>query len=275
MQTIVVYPGRFQPFHKGHKASYDWLANKFGADNVFIATSAVQAPMTSPFNYSDKVAMITKLGIPSSKIIQVRNPYQAQEITKDIADPENTALVFAVSEKDMEGEEARFKFGVKKDGSPSYMQPYPENGKLKPLTKHAYVTVTPTVNFKVKGRDANSASEIRKLYIDGNDNDKIQIITDMYGEPDTQLKDIFDQRLLPAQKAKEVVLQHPPIDDNAMSASTPIQRESKQKLKKLLESALLAEQRVRDAYAPFTEDLADNYICEKTNHVSYWPSKRI
>lgn len=195
MRTIVIYPGRFHPFHRGHKASYDYLVQQFGAGNVFIATSDVQAPVTSPFSYSDKVTMMSKLGIPSGRIARVKSPYQATEITGQIDDKEHTALIFAVSEKDMQGNEARFKFGTKKNGEPSYMQPMPANGKLQPMSKHAYVMITPTVNFKVKGADANSASQIRKLYLDGNDADRDQIIADLYGEVDPHVRDIFDREL--------------------------------------------------------------------------------
>jgi len=101
-------------------------------------------------------------------------------------------LIFAVSEKDAQ----RFNFAPKKDGSPSYLQPIPENKKgMKPMTKQGYIAITPTVNFRVKGVDADSASQIRKLYLDGNDNDRNQIITDLYGAPDPELKAIFDERL--------------------------------------------------------------------------------
>ena len=37
--VLVIYPGRFQPFHKGHHAVYEYLTGKFGRNNVFIATS--------------------------------------------------------------------------------------------------------------------------------------------------------------------------------------------------------------------------------------------
>jgi len=37
--VVVVYPGRFQPFHKGHYHSYSQLVSKFGKNNVYIATS--------------------------------------------------------------------------------------------------------------------------------------------------------------------------------------------------------------------------------------------
>jgi hypothetical protein len=194
MNYLVIYPGRFHPFHQGHKASYDWLTDQFGKNNVYIASSSVQDPKTSPFKFSDKVKMATKLGVPASHVVNVKNPYQATEITSVLSaeEKDNTALIFAVSAKDAE----RFNFAPKKDGSPGYLQPVPENEKgMKTMTKHGYVAITPTVNFRVKGADANSASEIRKLYRDGNDIDRLQIITDLYGTPDSELKDVFDERL--------------------------------------------------------------------------------
>lgn len=198
MNYIVIYPGRFHPFHRGHLASYDYLTKKYGADNVYIATSDVQDPQTSPFGYSDKVAMMTKLGIPASHIVKVKNPYQAQEIVAGLPEEtkNNTALIFAISSKDMLKEKPRFTFGVKKNGEPTYMQPMPENKKqIKPLTKHAYVDITPTVDFRVQGADANSASQIRERYIKGNDADRDQIITDLYGTYYPDLRDIFDRKL--------------------------------------------------------------------------------
>jgi hypothetical protein len=141
-------------------ASYNWLIKEFGENNVYVASSSVQDPETSPFEFDDKVKMATKLGVPSGHFVNVKNPYQATEITSSLSDEEraNTALIFAVSEKDAQ----RFNFAPKKDGSPSYLQPVPANKKsMKPMTKHGYVAITPTVNFRVKGVDANSASQIR------------------------------------------------------------------------------------------------------------------
>jgi hypothetical protein len=194
MNYLVIYPGRFHPFHLGHKASYDWLTNKFGENSVFIASSGKQEAETSPFEYADKVKMATKLGVPAGRIKKVKNPYQATEITDALSDEEkaNTVLIFAVSAKDAE----RFNFKPKADGSPSYLQPLPDNEKgMKPMTQHGYVIITPTVNFQVQGADANSASQIRKLYTAGNDNDRDQIIVDLYGAADPELKAIFDKQL--------------------------------------------------------------------------------
>jgi len=198
MNYLVIYPGRFHPFHLGHKASYDYLAKKYGENSVYIATSAVQDPLTSPFSYANKVKMMSRLDVPAGHVVQVKNPYRADEIVNSLSKEEqdDTVLIFAVSEKDMLTGSARFRFDPKKNGEPSYLQPMPDSEKkLKPMTQHAYVGVTPTVNFQVQGHDADSASTIRKMYRDGNDADRVQIITDLYGTPDAEIKAIFDQQL--------------------------------------------------------------------------------
>lgn len=263
MNYLVIYPGRFHPFHRGHLASYEYLAQQYGAEAVYIATSDVQAPVTSPFNYADKVKMMTTLGIPASRIVQVKNPYQSQEITGSLTAEEknNTALIFAVSEKDMSGDGARFKFGTKKNGEPSYMQPMPETLKqLKPMSQHAYVTVTPTVNFRVRDADADSASQIRQLYIDANAADRDNIIADLYGEAYPEIKDIFDKKLGTSEKIQDVVYGKPVVD---AGIKEPGLREHQQKVVKLLQHVRLMEQQVRHLHEPIQEDLFEDYIDEK------------
>jgi hypothetical protein len=158
-----------------------------------VASSEKQDAKTSPFKYADKITMMTKLGVPAGRIQKVANPYQATEITDAISDEEkaNTVLIFAVSAKDAQ----RFD-PARKDGSPSYLQPLPANAKkLRPMTQQGYIEITPTVDFQIQGQPANSASQIRKLYAAGNDNDRNQIIADLYGQTDAELRDIFDQAL--------------------------------------------------------------------------------
>jgi hypothetical protein len=260
MNYLVIYPGRFHPFHQGHKASYDWLTNQFGQNNVYIASSSVQAPDTSPFEFSDKVKMATKLGVPASHVVNVKNPYQATEITSTLSAEEkaNTALIFAVSAKDAE----RFNFAPKKDGSPGYLQPVPDNKKnMQPMTKHGYVAITPTVNFRVKGANANSASEIRKIYRDGNDTDRLQIITDLYGAPDPELKAVFDERLGINDPQEGIIYGQERIfaGDNPVS----VMRERKEHL--LAKISHLREQlaQVRQAVPNLKDPVVVDYIDEK------------
>jgi hypothetical protein len=259
MNIIVVYPGRFHPFHRGHKASYDWLTNKFG-EGVYIATSNVQNDIDSPFSYADKVTMMTKLGIPPGHVVQTKNPYQVREITDSLTPEEkaHTALVFAVSAKDAE----RFNFAPKKNGEPSYLQPLPENLKqLKPMNKQGYVVITPTVNFKVKGVDANSASQIRKLYQDGNEQDRTNIITDLYGEPDTAIKEIFDQKL---GTTTETVVQYGAPIVYGGEAKVGIMRESRvnrTKIQQLKEKIQSVRKQIQEAHRHQSD-----YIDEKNHH---------
>ena len=99
-KTVVIYSGRFQPFHKGHYASYAKLVSKFGADNVYIGTSNDQSGPKSPFSFREKKEIATKMfGIPSSKFLQIRNPYQPVEILKKF-DGQTTQYIAAVGEKD-------------------------------------------------------------------------------------------------------------------------------------------------------------------------------
>lgn len=263
MNTIVVYPGRFHPFHRGHMASYEYLTKRFGDQAVYIATSDVQAPVTSPFSYADKVEMMTTLGVPASHVVKVKNPYQAKEITDSLSDEEKatTVLIFAVSEKDMLEGSARFRFGVKKNGEPSYLQPMPENAKqLKPMSEHAYVMVTPTVNFRVQGADANSASQIRQMYIKSNDADRNKIIADLYGEAVPKLRDTFDARLGAAERVQEFVYGTPIVD---AGIKEPGIREHREKISRLLEQVIVLERRVKQAHEPMQEELVEDYIDEK------------
>ncbi|MDA7794046.1 hypothetical protein N8985_08135, partial [Glaciecola sp.] len=82
-KTVVIYVGRFQPMHKGHYGTYQHLVKKFGKDNVYVGTSdKVQLPK-SPFNFKEKVKIMTTMfGIPKSKIHRVKNPYKPTEILK-------------------------------------------------------------------------------------------------------------------------------------------------------------------------------------------------
>src|SRR5210317_1095544 len=68
---VVVYAGRFQPFHKGHYATYSHLVKKFGKNNVYIGTSNKTDNNKSPFNFKEKVMIITKcLGFQKTKLFK-------------------------------------------------------------------------------------------------------------------------------------------------------------------------------------------------------------
>jgi cytidyltransferase-like protein len=201
MKKLVIYPGRFQPFHKGHAQVYQWLKNKFG-DAIIATSDKVEAPK-SPFNFNEKKQMMRLAGIPAGKIKQVLNPYMAKEILKDY-DPQTTVLIFAVSQKDMD-EDPRFSFKPTKSGKPGYLQPYAGNEKkLKPFgdpqKMTGYVVVTPTFTFNVLGKPATSASELRKQFMTLDNKKQKDFITDLFGKYDADIHKLMKKKIGAMQK---------------------------------------------------------------------------
>jgi cytidyltransferase-like protein len=194
-KTLVIYPGRFHPFHKGHASVYDKLKKQFPTAEVFISTSGKTNDDNSPFEFEEKKMMIQSAGIDPNFVEMTKNPYLAEEITKKY-DLDNTKVIFAVSEKDMEGDRPRFKFGLKKDGTPSYFQPYDNNKKLENASKHGYIATLPTMDFNILGKDIRSASQIRELYKNSDEQGRRDLIIDLYGSMDEEVKRIFDNKLI-------------------------------------------------------------------------------
>lgn len=159
-KIVAVYPGRFQPFGQHHATAFKWLMDKFGRNNSYIVTSDVVDPSKSPFNFSEKKAIISSYGL-GDRLVQVKNPYQALELMEKF-NPDDTAVVFMVGAKDMK-EDPRFAMKPKKDGSPSYFQEYaPNKGKLEGFRKHGYLIVAPHVAINVPGYGEMSGTAARK-----------------------------------------------------------------------------------------------------------------
>lgn len=194
-KIFVLYPGRFHPFHKGHKSVYDYLTTKFGGNDVYVTTTSVVEPPKSPFTFDEKKQMMMATGIPSNKILNVKNNYNVQSVANQIPiDLNRDSIIFAVSEKDM-AEDPRFKNFVKKDGSPSYLQPLPKNMKMEPAIKHGYLITVPTVEFTVLGMPAKSASQLRAQYSTLNPTQQKNFITDLYGRYNSNIHNILNNKL--------------------------------------------------------------------------------
>jgi hypothetical protein len=121
------------------------------------------------------------------------------------------------------------------------------------------VAITPTVNFKVQGQDADSASAVRKLYRDGNDTDRMQIITDLYGSADPEIKDIFDQRLGVNDPAESIIYGQEKIfaGDNPVA----VMRERREKLTKKITE--MQQQLANFRLTKLNEHNSQDYIDEK------------
>lgn len=90
----------------------------------------------SPFSFDEKKRMMMLAGVDPNSIVQAKIPYVASEIT-DRYDPDNTIVIYAVSEKDM-AEDPRFDFPaagskMKKNGEPAHIQMWRGIEGAKPL----------------------------------------------------------------------------------------------------------------------------------------------
>ncbi|NBU82921.1 MAG: hypothetical protein EBS55_14875, partial [Flavobacteriaceae bacterium] len=182
-KVVVVYSGRFQPFHKGHFATYEQLVKKFGKDNVYIGTSDVTDSKKSPFRFKEKKAIMQKMfGIPSSRIVQIKNPYAPEEILSKY-DSDTTAFVSAVGEKD----------ATRLSGK--YFKPY--KGKVDTgYLDRGYTYVVPAQSNPISGTD------VRYWLSAGNEADRKKGFMKAYPKFDDQ---IFKMITLKLKSLKEYI----------------------------------------------------------------------
>jgi len=174
-KKIVVYSGRFQPFHSGHYKTYEHLISKFGKENVFIGTSDKTDNLKSPFSFKEKEQIINKMfKIPKSKIVQVKNPYAPAEILNKF-DKETTAFITVVGEKD----KGRLKG--------KYFKPYEAGGEIGYAT-NGYVYVAPRLS-NVSGTD------VRNMLSKGDDATKISNFRSIYKNFDKKIYDLITSKL--------------------------------------------------------------------------------
>ena len=105
---VVFYGGRFQPMHQGHRDVYKHLVEKFGAENVYIATTfskkAQQAHTkgdysSDPFTFEEKRDIMSRMfGIPADKIVN-SNPYRSEpSVVGRNNDTDATILVYGAKD---------------------------------------------------------------------------------------------------------------------------------------------------------------------------------
>ena len=192
-RIVVTYPGRFQPFHQGHAAVFQYLQQLFGADSVYILTSNKTDNKKSPFNFSDKVTLMTYAGIPADKIIETTMMYSLPEQF----DPTNTVFITAVGSPDRDR--------LRPDTANSKFRTW---GTERPQTadKQLYVVVIPEVekSIQIKGKnyDVSHGTECRNLWnLVRNDRQARQeFLAQLYGSADPILEKIFNKIPMPTSE---------------------------------------------------------------------------
>ena len=121
-KLVVVYGGRFQPFHIGHFKAYEWLCDNFDEENVWLSTSNKtnknkDSGDISPFNFKEKrEIMISLYGLSKDRIIQSKNPAFSPSEVFDLYKNQNLVYVAAVGDKDRD----RYKSSSFKEIQPDF-----------------------------------------------------------------------------------------------------------------------------------------------------------
>ena len=198
---IVMFPGRFQPFHVGHKKLYDLAKQKFPGADFYITTAdevaKVKDPSRYPFNFAEKKEIIKAAGIPEKEIIQVKQPYKPVEILNNY-DPNFTKAIYIVGKKDMETD-PRFQFGLTKKGTPTYFQPFKDLLSMEPFKEnggHGYIFAPSTIEFNLGGKKITSATELRNMYKQAKDSVRKDYIAQILGKFDPKIYNLFNAKLV-------------------------------------------------------------------------------
>lgn len=182
-RPVVIYSGRFQPFHAGHMSVYNSLVEKYGKDRVFIVSSDKTEPGKSPFSFNEKKLIMTKMfGINPNNIVQAKNVYAPVELLQNI-DP-STPAIFAVSEKDSD----RLKSG-------KYFAPYQgQTGPLQPYKERGYYDIVP--EFEMQIGDQNiSGTVIRQIFAGDNEPAKKALFNRIYGKFDEEIYSLMNNKI--------------------------------------------------------------------------------
>ena len=186
-KTVAIYPGRFQPFGPHHYEAYKLLANKFGVEDTYIATSDKTDPERSPFTFEEKKQIAISYGIPADKIVQVKSPYQPNAVL-DLYQ-EDTPAIFLLGEKDA----TRLQTGkMKKDGTPGYFTEYdPNMGELEGWPNRGYVIIAPNISKNIPGVGEMSGTNIRQAIKSGIP------MEDIFGDLDVRTLDMIQKKFQP------------------------------------------------------------------------------
>jgi len=192
-QLVVLYPGRFQPFHLGHGDVFRDLQSKFGRDNVYIATSNKVELPKSPFNFSEKVQFMHAVGVPNDRIIEVVSPYKLPEPQFD---PAKTVFIVAVGAPDRDRLRPD---SIKKDGSPGYYKSFESLDKCLTADKHGYVIIEnerqKVITLNGQPVDVSHGTPSREAWNAVRNDPKLrsEYLLQMFGRNDAELGRILDK----------------------------------------------------------------------------------
>jgi hypothetical protein len=191
-QLVVLYPGRFQPFHLGHGEVFQSLQSKFGRDSVYIATSNKTELPKSPFNFNDKSTLMHAAGVPSDRILEVASPYKLPAQFPAA----NTIFIAAIGAPDVQ---RLAPDSIKKDGTEGYFKTFKSINECTTADKHGYVIVAnerhKVINVAGQQIDVSHGTQTREAWnlVRDDPKQRSEFLLQMYGRDDAELGRVLDK----------------------------------------------------------------------------------
>ncbi len=195
MNIIGIYPGSFQPPTKGNYFAYEYLKGITGTNTFITTTDVVELP-NAPLNFQDKQQIWTRHGVPIDKVVKVKNPHKAVEITQKFG-ADRTAVIFAMTKDE----------AIKYLKSPSgYFLTFKGlTQTTEPLNKHAYILIIPDeilfLHKNITPFTIRQAFSSKKL----SEKQKKSFFKSVFGWYDISLYELIKKKFSEAHTVKERV----------------------------------------------------------------------
>lgn len=192
LRPVVIYGGKFQPFHAGHYEIYQKLVKEFGKKNVFISTADLNKSKLKNstyidnhiFTFDEKCLILEKMfNIPREQVMVVkRSPYLPswKEIPVEGSD---YALISICGKKDKE----RFD---ELGNETMTVQEYKPGMKLESCLDHKYYYILENEKVHL------SATEVRNFFRENHDeDDKKEFFKEVFGKFNQEIYDLVNNRI--------------------------------------------------------------------------------
>ena len=183
---IVVYPGRFEPFSGQHFEIYLYLVSKFTANRVYITTTNKVELPNSPFNFTEKKLIMTRMfEISGDHIVEVVSPYRSTELFEKLPN-KDVGAIYVLGAKDADRLKLGKYFTTYKDGQKEF-ESYKTRG---------YVLVIPDGLNKIKF-DGNliSGTLIRGVFTGSDEGKKERLFKIIYPKNDKYVWKLLNDKL--------------------------------------------------------------------------------
>jgi hypothetical protein len=206
---IVIFPGKFQPYHAGHDGVYGNLINTFGEGNVYLVTTKA----ADPYKIDQKLQLMTQFfDVPEENIMVVKDLLNPVELTSQF--PPETPVIFVVTEIDQQ------KF------DPRYFKPYAPDTQLVGQKTSGYLLVIPPITLQLGNRQVSSA-QLNAAFGSPSVPDQVkqELFIRTYGKVDSSLLKKMIKNAMTAEEERELERMYasppPPPQEKEPPAQSP------------------------------------------------------